>query len=55
MKKDGTQKIKLKKLIIARINTDAMRKIEGGSSVLTATIREPMDGHPEENICYYVD
>ena len=35
MKNNKTQKISLKKLTIARINIDAMRKIEGGSSTLT--------------------
>ncbi|WP_159025638.1 hypothetical protein [Aquimarina sp. Aq78] len=40
MKKDGTQKINLKKLTIARINLGSMKKIEGGSSVLTSDIAE---------------
>ncbi|WP_158596928.1 hypothetical protein [Aquimarina sp. BL5] len=40
MKKDGKQKIKLKKLTIARINLDSMKKIEGGTSVFTSDYAE---------------
>ncbi len=40
MKKKGTQKINLKKLTIVRISTDSMKKIEGGTSVLTSEIAE---------------
>ncbi|MDH7447080.1 class I lanthipeptide [Aquimarina sp. 2201CG14-23] len=40
MKKDKTQNINFKKLTIARINIDAMRKIEGGTSVLTSALAE---------------
>ncbi|WP_160112189.1 hypothetical protein [Aquimarina sp. AU58] len=40
MKKDKTQKINLKKLTIARISVDSMKKIEGGTSVLTSEIAE---------------
>ncbi|MBQ4804242.1 hypothetical protein J8L88_15365 [Aquimarina sp. MMG015] len=51
MEKDGTRKIKLKKLTIARINIDTMRKIEGGSSGTTLpTDIINLDGEPW-NIC----
>ncbi|WP_299256853.1 class I lanthipeptide [uncultured Aquimarina sp.] len=40
MKKDGTQKISIKKLTIARINIDSMKKIAGGTSVLTSELAE---------------
>ncbi|WP_299444008.1 class I lanthipeptide [uncultured Aquimarina sp.] len=36
MKKDRQQKITIKKLTIARISTDAMKHVEGGSTVLTS-------------------
>ena len=40
MKKDGQQKISIKKLTIAKINTDTMKKIEGGTSVFTSDYAE---------------
>ncbi|MBQ0732679.1 hypothetical protein [Aquimarina celericrescens] len=40
MKKKETHKINFKKLIIIRISTDSMKKIEGGTSVLTSEIAE---------------
>ena len=52
MKKIGKQKIKLKKLTIARISTDALKQIEGGSSTLTLQTNI-IDLHDGElwNIC----
>ncbi|MDY8137394.1 hypothetical protein [Aquimarina sp. 2201CG5-10] len=44
MKKEGQPRINLKKLRIARISTDSMKKIEGGSSVLTSAVYE-QNGH----------
>ncbi|WP_298546406.1 class I lanthipeptide [uncultured Aquimarina sp.] len=51
MKKDGTQKINLKKLTIARISADAMKKIEGGSSTTTDPTNVVDLGHELWNIC----
>ncbi|MFD2561517.1 class I lanthipeptide [Aquimarina rubra] len=42
MKKNKTQNISLKKLTIARISTDSMKRIEGGTSVVTS--QQPEDG-----------
>ncbi|WP_299256851.1 class I lanthipeptide [uncultured Aquimarina sp.] len=53
MKKEEQQKISIKKLTIARINIDSMRKIEGGTSVPTETIRVDHYGVIEEGGCYY--
>ncbi|WP_158596929.1 hypothetical protein [Aquimarina sp. BL5] len=38
MKKDGKPKINLKKLTIAKINLDTMRKIEGGSTIMPSAV-----------------
>ncbi len=51
MKKRGVQKITLKRLTIARIDTDAMKNIEGGSSVLTSQYAEGPNGVPID-YCY---
>ncbi|WP_299211429.1 hypothetical protein [uncultured Aquimarina sp.] len=51
MKKNGKQKIKLKKLTIARINTSGMKKIEGGSSTLTLNTNIVDLGHELWNVC----
>ena len=42
MKKDRQQKISIKKLTIARISVNSMKKIEGGTSVVTSEM--PEDG-----------
>ncbi|WP_299899634.1 class I lanthipeptide [uncultured Aquimarina sp.] len=53
MKNNKTQKISLKKLTIARININAMRKIEGGSSGITLPTEViNVDGEPW-NICAF--
>ncbi|GAA4274896.1 hypothetical protein U6A24_12270 [Aquimarina gracilis] len=52
MKKKGMQNIDLKKITIARINTDAMKNIEGGSSVLTSEYFENANGVVVDH-CYH--
>ncbi|WP_299444011.1 hypothetical protein [uncultured Aquimarina sp.] len=47
MKKDGTQKISLKKLTIAKITLDSMRKIEGGSSIMPSQVKN------DDGVCFY--
>ncbi len=37
MKKQNKNKVSLNKLTITKINTDTLRKVEGGSSVPTIT------------------
>ncbi len=55
MKKDGKQKISIKKLTIARISVGSMKKIEGGTSILTQTVPEvDPNGVVEEHVCYEV-
>lgn len=51
MKKHKPQKISIKKLTIAKLNLNSMKKIDGGTSVLTSQYSE-MNGIPVP-YCFY--